>query len=154
MDSKKIIKELTKKIVRRILKDTTILGGTFFYLLTTLFLYFTQKQTAIKLIVALITTYIIISFIRIIYFKDRPKKKKYNNIIEKIDASSFPSMHATRIIILALALINIYKNNIILTTIITITIIVGISRIYLKKHYIIDVIAGYILGLIIYLILF
>ncbi len=155
INKKSIIEKLTKKILKRIIKDITVLGGTLFYILTIITLYFTNKKIiALKLTIALIITYIIISFIRILYFKERPKKKEYNNIIEKIDASSFPSMHSTRIIILTLTLTKIYNNIIITMMLILIASLVGISRIILKKHYTIDVIAGYILGILIYYTIF
>ncbi len=149
------LKEIIKKTVKRTLKDITVLGGTPFYILIIIFLYYTQKKIiAIKLLYLLILTFIIVSIIRLLYFKERPKKKKYNNIIEKIDASSFPSMHATRSIILALTLNSIYKTNSIITIILFIlTILVGISRIYLKKHYLTDIITGWILGVLLFMLI-
>ena len=89
-------------------------------------------------------------------------------LIEKIDSSSFPSMHSTRSMILALTIIDLYEkinktnitnlhytnNIIILILTITILLSIGLSRIYLKKHYLIDIVAGWILGIIIYTIIF
>ena len=91
--------------------------------------------------------------IRYYFFKERPIPKKYDNLIEKIFASSFPSMHSSRSIFLGL-FFTFYLNNLISIIIIWLIIITILySRIYTKRHYWIDIFGGIILGLFIYLIL-
>ncbi len=149
------INKLIKKLFLRFYKDITIFGGTYFYILIlTITIILKQYNNAIKLTIAWILITLLSITIRYFYFKPRPKIKKYNNIIEKIDASSFPSMHAGRSTILFLFLTTIIKNPPLQILILFIWINILLSRIILKKHYIIDVIAGTILGIIIYYLVF
>ena len=84
--------------------------------------------------------------IRYFLFKDRPNSEKYTNAIEKIKASSFPSMHATRFTFLALFVSNMTKSIEVTSLMITLLIIIAYQRIYFKRHFISDIIGGVILG--------
>ena len=102
---------------------------------------------AIRLFIALVIMYAITIFVRYFYFKDRPEPRKYDNIISRIDASSFPSLHSGRAAALAL-LSGLASQNIILTAfLILIAIVVAATRVILKKHDIIDVSSGVLLGI-------
>ncbi len=106
------------------------------------------------LLVALLVNEVIGSLIKIIFPKKRPNKQTYKNILEKIDAGSFPSIHASRITLTYLTLFSnteITNHKIVYIFII---IMVIISRVLLKKHFIIDVIGGFVIGFIIWLITF
>ena len=87
-------------------------------------------------------------FIKYFYFKERPLKKEKTNLIERLDAASFPSTHSMRIFSLMfwIVLLGDMKLTIYSTIIVF---LVSYSRIYLKKHYLIDVIFGIILSFII-----
>ena len=132
-------------LLKTIMRDLTALGGTPFYLLLTLTILFIDQRIFIDLIFGFIVTLVIVVGIRTFYFKSRPNKQKYNNFIEKIDASSFPSWHSARIIFLVFAL-----TSFLLLRIIFGLIAVGVmySRIYLKKHDSVDILGGVILGLV------
>ena len=93
--------------------------------------------------------YILVSVLRLINFRKRPSPMKYTNIIEKIDSGSFPSMHSTRSTFLFFNLTKFFSNQYLTIIFITIILFVGISRMYLKKHYISDVVTGIILGVLI-----
>lgn len=87
--------------------------------------------------------------VRILYFKERPEKKQYNNILEKIDASSFPSMHASRATILLITLSTYFNFELKITTFLTLiwgTILY--ARIHKKRHDYKDIIGGTLLGII------
>ena len=135
--------------LREAIEDFTSLGGLALYLLLAL-LHFLMGYNTVgyALLSSLIMLYVIIIVIRLFYYRNRPVKREYHNIVERIDASSFPSMHSARASSLAIILGS--------TAIIHVAIIlwivavgVGIARIILKKHDIIDVIAGLLLGAII-----
>ncbi len=88
------------------------------------------------------------------FFKQRPDKQKFNSWLEKIDASSFPSAHAARAMSL-LVILGLYFKSLywwIFLGILTLSI--GLSRIWLKRHRVIDIIAGFILGFVISLIIY
>ena len=100
----------------------------------------------VPLIAGSILTAGIVILIRIFYFKNRPKKETHTNFWERVDASSFPSLHTARIVFLAL-LFSTYFDNLHLTILCTITAaLVSYSRIYLQKHDWIDVFAGVVVG--------
>ena len=90
--------------------------------------------------------------IRIVYFRERPDKQKYKSFLQKIDASSFPSLHAMRAAVLA-TILAVYFANILLTVIFILCAIgVATSRLLLKRHHFSDVFVGLVLGVILALI--
>lgn len=74
---------------------------------------------------------------------------QYSNIIEKIDSGSFPSMHTTRSTFLFLNLIKFFSNQYLTIIFVIVTLLVYFSRLYLKKHYLSDILVGIILGILI-----
>ncbi len=138
------------KYISIIFQDISTFGGLVFYLfLCLLFFLLSEITLTIKLLSGLIILYIIVNIARAVYFKERPQKQNYNNIIEKIDASSFPSMHASRASFLFFILYNHIRDIYLITLFFIIFILVCYSRIYLKKHYLIDVLGGIIIGVIV-----
>lgn len=138
-----------KKLVGMFFEQITELGSITIILILIFTTYFFEKTLSIKLFIGIIIITIIAMIIKALFFKERPKKQKTNTLIERLDASSFPSIHSARITFLTFLSV-IYVNNIILKSfLIVIGILVAYSRIYLKKHYLSDVIAGIILGLIV-----
>jgi membrane-associated phospholipid phosphatase len=57
--------------------------------------------TTALLCVALVCSYVFGSLIKLFYFKPRPKEQAYKNLLQKIDASSFPSVHTSNSFIVA-----------------------------------------------------
>jgi membrane-associated phospholipid phosphatase len=132
-----------------IFRDFSFFGSLDFFIFYIILLYFLTLNLTFfkKIIVTIILSYIFVTFIRLIFFKERPIPKKYNNLLEKIDASSFPSMHMVRISILTY-FSYIYLNNInILHLFLLLSILVGLNRYLSKWHYIIDIISGFIFGI-------
>lgn len=101
------------------------------------------------LLVLLAINEIACSVIKIIFPKKRPDGQLYSNILEKIDAGSFPSLHTSRITITYLSLF--FLSNILILKFFYCMVIatVAYSRIHLKKHFLTDVVAGLIIGIII-----
>ncbi|MBU1112200.1 MAG: phosphatase PAP2 family protein [Nanoarchaeota archaeon] len=145
-----MIKKLIKTIMyfyEIIIRDVTSLGGTPFYILTLLFtLVFGQMALFWELFVGMLFITLIIILIRLVYFRERPRKQKYSNIVEKLDASSFPSMHTARIFFLALVLLSFFGNKIFSVLLLSLALLVAYSRIYLRKHDFIDLLGGLILA--------
>ncbi|MBD3252118.1 phosphatase PAP2 family protein [Candidatus Pacearchaeota archaeon] len=137
-----------KIITNKIFEEITFLGGILFYALFSFyFLILGEIKQFSGLILALIFIYSITFFIRLVYYKSRPKKVPYKNLIEKIDSSSFPSLHAARSTLIVLFLIFAIKLSLIFVLLISVPwLLVLYSRIYLKKHYIVDIFGGIILG--------
>ena len=139
---KVIIKQLNEGF-----RDISTFGSLPFTLLMIIILFFINLSSALIILIGLILIHLTGSLIKLTFYKKRPNKQTYSNFIEKIDAGSFPSIHSARILLIALAIYSLFSS---ITTgiIITLVLLVGMSRIYLKKHYLIDVIGGYILGFI------
>ena len=133
------------------IRDITALGSiTLYGLFLLLFLSVQEYKLVLLLIFGLAISYIISISIRLIYFKNRPNKQKHNNWIERLDASSFPSIHASRIVFVAMVFI--FKFNSVYTTLfwILVSLLVMYSRYHLKKHDWIDLSAGALLGILTY----
>ena len=95
-----------KIIFDKFFEEITFLGGILFFLLfSILFLILGKPDMFFQLILGLIIIYVLTFLIRLFYFKARPKKVHYKNFLEKLDASSFPSVHAARITFISLFLI-------------------------------------------------
>lgn len=130
-------------------KQITELGSMTLITIFIVFFIFLNQGLAIRTILGTVGVVIISYAIKILFFKNRPIKQSTGTFIEKVDASSFPSVHAARITVLAFWLI-IYFNNIYLRAFSAlIWVLVVYSRVYLKKHYWTDVIGGVIIAIII-----
>ncbi len=106
-----------------------------------------MQKLAVQLLVGLILAYVVTTIVRLVYFKRRPDGQAYKNFIEKIDASSFPSLHAIRAAVLA-TILSLSFNNSWLTVLFALCAIgVAISRVMTKRHYAFDVVAGLVLGI-------
>jgi membrane-associated phospholipid phosphatase len=143
--------EFTDRWKKIIISDFTAMGGLVVYCFICLFfLIFGEFIVLLKLIMGFVLVYGIIITIRSVYFKDRPVKYVHTNYVEKMDASSFPSIHAGRSTILYLILIEFFNNLYVSISLGILILLVCYSRIYLKKHDLKDVSAGIIVGLIVF----
>ena len=131
-------------------QDIKALGGLPFYLIMILlFLILQDYKTTFVLFVGLVLTYSIAVLIRMIYFKERPQKVKYETFIQKIDASSFPSVHVMRAVVLGLILALTISSPFFSMLIVLCVLFVAKSRIKLKRHHLGDVLGGMILGVLV-----
>lgn len=135
-------------------RDITTFGGAIFYFLIILLAFaFNQTELAINLILGFIISLLILVPIRLLYFRNRPQKQTYSNFLERIDASSFPSWHTTRIVFLAIMGITFFNNTLITIISIALAILVCYSRLYLRKHDWIDLMGGIMLAGVTYVII-
>ena len=116
------------------------------YLAILLSLLFYRPVLSLILVIALVAMYALTSIIRFFFHRERPKKLHHNNILEKLDASSFPSLHSGRAMFLAIILG--FEFNV-LPLFIFFALLTGYSRIAQKKHHLSDVVGGYIMALVI-----
>lgn len=132
-------------------RDITSLGSLWFYVLFLIFFLILEDYSSLKVLLSgFVLVYLAVIIIRSLYFKNRPKKYPYNNLLEKLDASSFPSMHAMRTGFLTSFFIEYFKNSLISILLIILALIILYSRTYLKKHDWKDVIAGAVFGALVY----
>ena len=139
----------TNWVTKKLFEEITFLGGVLFYsLFSLLFLFNKDYYLFFILVFNLIFIYAAAIIIRTFYFKSRPKKMKYHSFIRKIDASSFPSIHAARATVLFLFILFNFLNNLLLLCLsFVLTLSILYSRIYLKKHDPTDIVGGVLLGI-------
>jgi len=133
------------------MRDMTSFGGLSVIGLIFLFLLALDKMTiALEFLLAVVLSQVIIFGIRFFYFRARPgrTRRKFKNLYERLDESSFPSIHAARAGIIAIVLAQGLPFLAKILLWITATLIC-FSRYYLKRHHATDLLVGGILGLII-----
>ena len=128
------------------------LGSHQFFIIVTALYLLTYKLHEFKtLILGLILISAIAIPIRIVFYRQRPDKTGYHNLIEKVHAASFPSLHSTRATFLTLFLVIYFEKQLLVSLFIAaIGILVIYGRLYRKRHYPLDIIAGIILGTMVY----
>ncbi len=132
-------------------RDITAFGGAFFYaLIVMLALAFNHATFAIDLILGFLFSLLILVPIRLLYFRNRPRKQNYSNFFERIDASSFPSWHTARIMFLAITAIFYFQNTFLSIILVILAVLVCYSRIYLRKHDWVDLLGGIVLAAVTY----
>lgn len=134
-----------------LIRDISSFGSLFAYVVI-LAVFLIQKNYYLfaKLATGLVLIYAIVILIRSVYFKERPKKYPHHTFIERLDASSFPSLHAIRTSFLAAILISYFNSYLFSIIAAILLVIIAYSRIYLKKHDKIDVLVGILVGVGVY----
>lgn len=142
---------LAEKYRDALLHDLTAFGGLFFYgLVLGIFVVIGDLVQSYRMIAGLVLIYAIAILIRTFYFKYRPSQQKFGNFVERLDASSFPSVHAARGAFVSLILGAMFPDVLLLRVIFFgVALLNGASRVYLKEHDWFDVVGGVILGCII-----
>jgi len=141
-------------ITKDLVEGLTAFGSTAFYGFVIVFsLIYSMYDLAIQLIIAYALSLVIIVIIKSFYFRDRPKKMKAVTFLDRMNASSFPSLHSMRIIMLAI-FCSTYLQNLYVTILsVVLVIITGVTRIVMKRHYVTDVLAGFLFGAVIALVM-
>ena len=139
------------KILHECMRDLTSLGSFWFNAILIAFFFLLGKyDITLQLSIA---TIILVNglaiVIRLLYYKERPDKEKYTNLIEKIEVSSFPSIHAARVFCIAYLLMPFFANTFVTLFLFSLAALISYTRIYLKRHYWSDVIAGAVIGILI-----
>lgn len=142
--------KLFEKKYGEYIRDLTAFANPIFLILISLF-FLGPSTIFITILVGLAINEAVGSIIKFLFPKKRPNNQKYSNSLEKIDAGSFPSIHSSRVMFVYLMLFTSTPFAYLKVIFLSIILVVGYSRLFLKKHYLIDVLGGYILGLVLYL---
>ena len=143
--------ELVQRQKKDILRDISSFGSLVFYLfLLAIALVLKKGDLFARMVAGLILIYFITLILRTVYFKNRPVKFSYSSYIEKLDASSFPSLHASRTAFLGSELSKYFGNPIFTAIMVVLILAIACTRVYLRKHDFIDVSAGIVLGILVY----
>ena len=140
-------------MINEFLQDMKALGGLPIYvIIIALFLTMGDFIISTALTIGLVISYAVTIGIRSVYFKERPKKVKYRTKLEKLDASSFPSMHTIRVVVLGIILATAISTPLFSILAIPCVILAAYARVKLKRHRLIDVAAGGVFGILIALV--
>jgi len=115
------------------------------------FIFLGASKAFYLLLLVLLVNEVLASVIKIAFPKKRPDGQTYHTLLEKIDAGSFPSLHASRTSLVYLTLFSNTDNIAMQVVFLLVIVLVILSRILLKKHFWIDVLGGFIIGLLIFL---
>jgi undecaprenyl-diphosphatase len=136
--------------LEEVMRDTTALGGLALYgIVALLFLALGHGNVFAQLVIGMVLCYAVVSLLRLLFFRTRPDRQKYGGFFTKIDAGSFPSMHTTRAVVLAILLAQFFAAPLISGLLVLGVLAVAVTRVLLHRHYATDVIGGIVLGAII-----
>ncbi len=133
------------------IQDTSAFGGIPLGIAVALFALAAGKLLLFYQIAgALALNYIIVALIRTFWFEQRPDKTAAGKSwLSKIDASSFPSLHAGRIFSYIIILGSFFASVWVYILMGALAILISYLRIRLKRHYLQDVAIGAVMGLLI-----
>jgi membrane-associated phospholipid phosphatase len=134
---------------REFMSDVTSFGGAPLFLAIIGIAFFLNMNLFWRLLVGIVACYVMVIAIRLMYFRRRPDKSKVRNVLDRVAQSSFPSLHAMRVTVLGVVLIAFFPHVLIRIFVAALILITGYTRVYLKRHYTSDVVAGTILGIIV-----
>ncbi len=133
-----------------VMKDVTALGGVTFYAVLLVFSLFMSMPVFWMLAAGLFLMYIINVPLKLVFYKDRPNKMGYKALWEKFEASSFPSVHSARAVFLALVFWTTSAALPLKAFVVLLAALIMVSRVWLKKHFWSDVVAGIASGLVVF----
>ncbi len=130
--------------------DLKALGGLPIYLLTAFAFYLANyKEAAAILLIGLVVGYALAIVLRLLFWRRRPDGEKYHDLISKIDAGSFPSLHSMRVAMLATVIMMRFQSTLSYVIFTAAALSVLILRVTEKRHYPLDVIMGAVLGVLV-----
>jgi membrane-associated phospholipid phosphatase len=138
-----------KRISDVVFQDISSLGGMVFYLVVMAMMLVFDWMVFLELLLGLVILVLITVVARLAYFKHRPRRMSFRNLVQRIDASSFPSLHAARIVLLAFTLHFVFNNAVVDVLLGIAAVLVCYSRHRLKRHFTVDILSGAALGLIV-----
>jgi membrane-associated phospholipid phosphatase len=130
-----------------VLRDTTALGGLAVYGIASLFFLLAGNVGVfVQLVAGLVLLSFVTAIVRLLFFRKRPDRQGYRSLIGRIDASSFPSIHATRATVLAIVLAQFFVQPLVRLLLVLCVLAVAITRVLLRRHYVTDVVGGLVVG--------
>jgi len=131
---------------REIWRDYSAAGSFNLLTLAALGLMLFDIRLGILLVVAIIGMEVLGSLIKLAAHRTRPDNQTGSTFLERIDSGSFPSIHAARAAAVGALLIGSARSAELTVLIVATVLLVGISRVILKRHHVSDVLAGIVLG--------
>ncbi|MBD01368.1 MAG: hypothetical protein CL841_08620 [Crocinitomicaceae bacterium] len=139
-------------------KYITFFGDGRFVFLVALIFLFANKKNGTSILISLIINTILIQVLKRVVFSNQFRPSFYFknliadgswNLIDGVDLYekfSFPSGHSALIFCLCMSICILMKKKYFPLLLVLLAYIVGFSRIYLSQHFLIDVLAGALIG--------
>ena len=153
-----IVNAYHNSFLDKFFKYITFFGdGRFVFLIALIFL-FANKKNGISILISLIINTILIQVLKRVvfsnqfrpsfYFKNLIEDGSWNIIdgVELYEKFSFPSGHTASVFCLCMSICIFMKKKYLPLLLVLLAYIVGFSRIYLSQHFLIDVLAGALIG--------
>ena len=138
------------KIIDTALRDFTAIGSSVISLVFVVLAYTSGMiSMANHMFIGIIIVIAVSSLLKMFFFTERPRKEHYTNLLEKIDAGSFPSVHVARVTVLAMMWWFTTPSTFVTVVGVILVLSIAATRIILRKHRVRDVIGGAILGFIV-----
>jgi undecaprenyl-diphosphatase len=141
------------RVLYHFMKLATMLGSTSFSVTLSIFLLFTENNIGVLLVSNLIVSQLFIQTIKRIVHRPRPYKILQGAIAINPPKCrySFPSGHSSSSLVIALVLASCFP--VFSFLFISLALLVGISRILLGFHYPSDVLSGFLISFVIFIVL-
>jgi membrane-associated phospholipid phosphatase len=156
-----IVNAFHNNFLDQFFKYITFFGdGRFVFLIALIFLFSNKKNGTTILISLIINTILIQVLKRVVFFNQFRPSFYFKNLIEDgswnlidgvelFEKFSFPSGHTASVFCLCMSICFFMKKKYYPLLLVLLAYIVGFSRIYLSQHFLIDVLAGALIGSII-----
>jgi membrane-associated phospholipid phosphatase len=135
------------------MRDFSLFGSfVYFAFALTLLLILNQTNFAVKVIIGIVVITSIEILIKLFYRHKRPdfKKVKPSSAFENFEENTtFPSGHTGKATLFAVLIHSNYMNIYLTLLFATMAVLVGLSRITKHRHYVIDVVGGWVLGIVV-----
>ena len=137
-------------MMQELWQDLKAFGGVpVFVVIVLAALVFNKTSLAAQVVLGFAVSFALTFAIRAFYFRRRPDREEYRSFFQRIDASSFPSLHAMRAAVLWVLMMFAFPQPYLIALFALIIVFVAVARVYLNRHYPSDVIAGVVIGAII-----
>ncbi len=134
-----------RKNIETFMRNFTSFGDTFVAFIVVA-IGTQDMDVVIRVALGLLLIYLIGGFIKSILFKESPAKSILMGIFRKVESGSFPSLHVARSSF-AYGFLLEYLDFPFTAIPVILVLLVAFSRVFLKKHYIVDTIFGLFFGL-------
>lgn len=143
-------KDIKSKFLTKALELITELGSSIIVLILMVLISLLNNWKLIFLFLPIyIFQVLIVELVKLTFRRTRPDSQVNTNILGlKSTSGSFPSGHTSNMFCFAYLFCNYFGTNILITILVfLIAANIGLSRILLGKHYVVDVLAGALIGL-------
>ncbi len=153
------LNKLNSPFLDQFFKRVTLLGNGIFYLLLLIVLLLYSYRWSIAFVASVAISNLMVFIGKQILFKEALRPTLYFEIygnyklhlvegVKLHTLDSFPSGHATTAFTLFIMLAFVVRNNTLKFLCFVLALLIGYSRIYLSQHFLVDVVAGSVIGVI------